>query len=172
MKIYISNFPPKNLHKIFSKHIEKNNNILCEQNNYTNLISKELGIIIIDSKQTSKYLEPNFHPIFEQLTNYEDTNFNLLFDLTNYTYASFISRLPTEYIYMRVIEYSYRISSNKSNLVLKVKYIEEIDDKHIIQLVPIDYYFEYINNKELSVKELLSNIFFKNDFNMFLSMLN
>jgi hypothetical protein len=172
MKIYISNLLPKNLNSNFVSLLEKNKNILCEKNTYTELVSRELGIITVNSNNITKHLEPNFHPVFEQLTNYNNTKMNLLFDLTEYKYTSLISRFPTEYIYMRIIEYSYKLINN-SNLVLKIKYIEEMDEKHCSQLVPIDYYFEYTSQtKDLLVKDLLSNIFFKNDFNVFLSMLN
>jgi len=179
MRIYI-NFFPESLKNNFNGYIVTmlgKNNVYIEKNTYIELVSKELGIITIDSNQTIKHLEPNFHPVFEQLTNYENTKKNLLFDLTEYTYTTFVSRLPTDYIYLRVIEYSYRLSTISSKLVLKVKYIEEMDESHCIQLVPIDYYFEYTDDSEsesknLLVDNLLSNMFFKNDFNMFLSMLN
>lgn len=160
------------LTKNFNGYMQGQKNVVCEKNTHTELISKELGIIIINSDQTMKQVNPNFHPTFEQLTNYNNTKKNLLFDLTEYTYTTFVSRLPTEYIYLRAIEYSYKLTTS-SKLVLKVKYIEEIDNSYCTQLIPIDYYFEYdVPSKDLLVSDLLNNVFFKNDFNMFLSMLN
>jgi hypothetical protein len=173
MKIYISNILPKELNRDVNTILEKNN-ILCEINTYVKLVSKESGIFII-KKDLVQYIEPNFHPIFEQLTNYNNSKMNLLFDLTKYNYTTIVSRLPTEYIYLKIQEYSYKLTAN-SNLSLKIMYIEETDN-YSTQLVPIDYYFEYIDtknkdNNEISVKDLLSNLFFKNDFNMLLSVLN
>jgi len=177
MKIYITNILPNQLNKNFNEHINNilgKNNIQYEINTQVKLISKESGIFII-KKDIIQHIEHNFNPFFEQLTNYNNSKKNLLFDLTKYNYNNIVSRLPTEYIYLREYEYTYKLTSN-NNLFLKIIYIEETDN-HTRQLVPIDYYFEYIdlknNNKsEITVKDLLSNFFFKNDFNMLLSVLN
>lgn len=176
MKIYITNILPNQLNKNFNEHIHNilgKNNIQCKINIQIKLISKESGIFII-KKDVIQHIDSNFNPFFEQLSNYDNSKKNLLFDLTKYKCNNVVSRLPTEYIYLREHEYSYKLTSN-NNLYLKIIYIEETDN-HNIKLVPIDYYFEYIdtkNNKsEITVKDLLSNLFFKKDFNMLLSVLN
>jgi hypothetical protein len=173
MKIYISNILPKNLSNNFDEKIINTlgkNNVYYEKNVYTELVSKELGIFIINTDQSIKHLQPNYSPKFEQLTNYNNTGKNLVFDLTEYNYNLVVSRLPTEYIYLRIIETSYKLTKI-SKLTLKIKYIEELDEHFIRHLVPIDYYFEY-DESNIAINELLSNVFFQQDFNMFLSVLN
>lgn len=170
MKIYISNILPKSLSNNFDEKIMnvlEKNNVYSEKNVYTELVSKELGIFTINSDQTIKHLQPSYSPKFEQLTNYNNTGKNLLFDLTEYTHNLVVSRLPTEYIYLRIFETSYKLTK----LTLKIKFIEELDEKFTTYSVPIDYYFEY-NENNISINDLLSNVFFQQDFNMFLSVLN
>lgn len=167
MKVYISNILPKELSKkdiqtIIEKIIKKS--LYIETKEIIELFSKENGYYKIDNREIYKII-PVFKQNFEQIKNFENTNLDLLFDLTEYKYIKVLSHCPHEYIYTKILEKTYKLI-NTSTISLKIFYIHSDKDNTI---VPIDYYIEIDTTKNNYIKDFLDNLFLKEDFNMLLS---
>jgi len=184
MRIYITNILPSSL----KNQLTTIQNLLLNPHgtNKYEIVSEEFGTHFIEeSKDKDKEndniyrIEPNFEQKFQLIKNYYNgcENNDLLLDNTDYKYCQVVSQLPTEYILIKMIVFEYRVSP-KSKLKLVVEYLKEpitigtyfSANKHIgEELVPINFYFVYDNsNNDLD----LSDRFFQEDFNMFLSHLN
>jgi hypothetical protein len=162
MKIYIVDILPKTLKsKItnFDKSFHRNEKIKYE------FISEEYGYYKAYSESPDKIvrLEPSFINNYELIKNYN--GYNLLIDKTDYTYNPVISQFPVKYISSKLIQIEYKIDK-KSNLSLVLECIETTKTFET-ELIPIDFYFEYVEPK-LD----LTNVFFQEDFNVFLFELN
>jgi hypothetical protein len=165
MKVYISNILPKELNKkdictILNKRID---NLYVESKELIEIYSKEMGYYVINYTNVFKVISP-VKQMFEQIKNYNKTQFDLLFDLSKYEYVNIPSHIPQQYIYTKIIETSYK-TNKLSKIALKIKYAQ---DKDTTCMIPIDYYIELDELKILSVKEFLDDIFLNEDFNMLL----
>ena len=162
MRIYIFNIPPQTIK-------DKINNLSSlfgepEKNIRYELCSKEFGIGIIEDN-TIKHLETTFKMDYELIKGYN--NCDLLVDKTIYTLVPVVSQFPVNYISSKYIELKFK-TSNKSKLTLIVECFEEPSKINInLELMPVNYYFEY-DYEKLDLKD----IFFEEEFNMFLSNLN
>jgi hypothetical protein len=159
MRIYILNILPQtlknkldNLIKIFGLPNEK---IKHE------IYSNEYGIHILEDK-IIYHIENSFN---ETIEKYSYNDLNLLVDKTNYTKIPVISQLPTHYIDTKLHELTFK-TDKKSRLSLIIECLEELENYEKL-LVPMNYYFEY-NEPILD----LTDIFFEEEFNRFLSGLN
>jgi hypothetical protein len=160
MRIYIVNIPPQtlknklhNLCFLFNEHKKKIKYEIC---------SKEFGISIIEDN-TIKHIETTFKTEYDLIKGYN--NCDLLVDKTIYTLIPVVSQFPVNYINSRYIEYTFK-TSNKSKLTLIMECVEE-NVNFNLEVIPVNYYFEYD-----SEKFDLTDHFFEEEFNMFLSSLN
>jgi len=160
MRIYIVNIPPQilkdklnHLCSLFSEHKKKIKYEIC---------SKEFGITIIEDN-TIKRIESTFKTAYELLKGYK--NCDLLVDNTVYTVIPVVSQFPVNYINSRYVEYTFK-TSNKSKLALIMECVEE-NVNFNLEVIPVNYYFEYDCEKFD-----LTDHFFEEEFNMFLSNLN
>ena len=195
MKIYITNIFPF----LIKDKLTNIQNLLINPNgtNKHELISSEFGSHFIEEDikgNTSIYrIEPNFNPRFQLVKGYNNgsgtgtknknnTN-DLLLDYTKHTHCPVVSQLPTEYILIKMVVFEYK-TNPKSKLKLVVEYLKEpaignyfSTNKHIGEyMVPINFYFDYNYNydsKHESNYEIdLTDPFFQEEINMFLSHLN
>ncbi len=150
MKIYLINKLPNNF-------INKTN-LQTTIKKYNELYSIDDGQYIVNDTNCWR-IEPTFDEKYEIIENYN--GINLLIDSTNIKKLLVLSQLPTEYICNKITEYSY-FTGSKASLKLVIKYLDQPNDKK-----PIDLYLEY-NGEKFD----LDNIFFKEELNMFLSLLN
>jgi hypothetical protein len=128
-------------------------------------------------------MEPNFDPKFQLIKGYNNGNStnDLLIDYTKYTHCPVVSQLPTEYVLIKMIIFEYR-TSPKSKLKLVVEYLKEptITGSYFStnkntkdEMIPINFYFVYNNSDLKHENEIdLSDRFFQEEINMFLSHLN
>lgn len=162
MKIYIVDILPKTLKsKItnFDKSFQRNEKIKYE------FISEEYGYYEAYSESPDNILrlEPSFKNNYELIKNYN--GYNLLVDKTEYTYNPVISQFPVKYISSKITQLEYKIDK-KSKLSLIIECIETTNTFET-ELIPIDFYFKYVEpNLDLT------NVFFQEDFNVFLFELN
>jgi uncharacterized protein YkuJ len=91
--------------------------------------------------------------------------YNLLVDQTEYNLVPIVSQLPTEYILTKYHILKIK-ETKKSQLALVVERLEEIDNFEKWK-EPVNFYFEY-NGTKLD----LSDPFFQDNLNVFLSVLN
>ena len=191
MKIYITNiFPSLIKDKLTNiKHLLINPN----GTNKHELISTEFGTHFIEEdnqKNTTIYrIEPNFNERLQLVKGYNNvsgsgsgtknnnkTN-DLLLDYTKYTHCPVVSQMPTEYILIKMIVFEYK-TNPKSKLKLVVEYLKEptvgnyfSTNKHIGEnMVPINFYFDYKQDSNYEID--LTDPFFQEEINMFLSHLN
>jgi len=176
MKIYISNiFPSTIKNKLTNlKDLQTNSFDKFE------LASQDYGIHYIEKEKGNKEkiyrCEPNFDPQFQLIKNFGPTNSDLLIDKTKYVYCSVVSQLPVNYILTKLTILEYQ-TNKKAKLKLVIECLKEpvvigsyfSPDKHMgEELVPINFYFVYDELTNLD----LSDQFFQEEFNMFLSHLN
>jgi hypothetical protein len=91
----------------------------------------------------------------------------LLVDKTIYTLIPLVSQFPVNYISSKYIELKFKINT-KSKLALIVECFEETNKlNYSLELIPVNYYFNY-DCEKFDLKD----IFFEEEFNMFLSNLN
>lgn len=191
MKIYIANIFPSSI----KDKLTNIQNLLINTHgtNKYEIISKDFGTHYIEkSNQKEKgkdnenstniyRIEPNFDPKFQLIKGYNNGNSinDLLIDYTKYTYCPVVSQLPTEYMLIKMIVFEYR-TSPKSKLKLVVEYLKEPTitgsyfsaNKNIKdEMIPINFYFDY-NHSDLKHGIDLSDRFFQEEINMFLSHLN
>ena len=167
MEIYITDVLPIILKDKLTNIKDQDNNVIKpEKKLKQEIFSEEFGLHVIQNNNI-KWFEPNFKPIYEIIKKYN--NHTLLVNVINNCQIKCVSQLPVEYVLTHVIQLEYKMNI-KSKLTL---IIECIDDKKGLEsiLIPINFYF-YYNDKNPDIHDLLSNIFFQDEFNMFLSQLN
>ena len=191
MKIYITNIFPS----LIKDKLTNIQHLLINPNgtNKHELISTEFGTHFIEEdnqKNTTIYrIEPNFNERLQLVKGYNNvsgsgtgtknnnkTN-DLLLDYTKYTHCPVVSQMPTEYILIKMIVFEYK-TNPKSKLKLVVEYLKEptvgnyfSTNKHIGEnMVPINFYFDYKQDSNYEID--LTDPFFQEEINMFLSHLN
>lgn len=156
MKIYIANVSLESLNteKLIDFCIDKKGNIIFE------LCSNDSVIYLIENSKIYK-IENDGSENYELIKDYKGND--LLIDNSIYLKKEIKSQLPLSYILTKKIRYEFKINK-QSKLSLFMEYIlEEDDNKGEL----IDYYFIYEEEK-LDLK----NMFFQEEFNMFLFYLN
>jgi hypothetical protein len=160
MRIYITNILPTTLKnnlntfvKLFGSPEEKINFEIC---------SKELGMYKIEN-DIILHMESTYKTDYKHINGYD--MFDLLVDKTEYQWLPVVSQLPHQYISTKYYELTFK-ESKKSNLSLVIECLEESSDFEK-RLEPINFYFEY-----KGTKFDLTDTFFREDFNVFLSALN
>jgi hypothetical protein len=162
MKIYIPNISldkvKNNINKLDNYCVNKNGNIINE------IYSQELGIYYIENSKI--YKQEVKEEKYEMIKNYSITNkgcYDILIDNNIYEKVFIKSQLPVHYILLHNIYYEYKLNK-ESDLSLLVKYNF---DKKVNELQINDFYFIYKEN-QIDLK----NMFFQEEFNMFLFYLN
>jgi hypothetical protein len=167
MKIYVSNIPltniTKNMHEL-SQYIVDHNGI-----DILELHSLDYGLHIIEKNKIYRF-EPDFNPQYEIIRGFK--GYDLLIDKSVPKLLPVLSQLPTKYIMSKIKIYEYK-SNKKSNIKLVIKCIKTpLQIKSLSTNTneePIDFYFEYENsNSNID----LTDRFFQDELNMFLSQLN
>ena len=170
VKIYLQDI---DLTKIKNK-VEDLKKYLTKEEEEIHLFSKEYGHYKIAKEIV--LLEPSYHESYQEL-DYQ--GHSLLIDKNIEEKIHVVSQLPVEYIYNKRIcrEYKrplitliiYGVYENvkKEEQPFLKKSIQDYKGISEIVFCPIDFYFE-CDNKNFN----LENLFFQQEFNMFLSMLN
>jgi len=154
MKIYVINLIPS---KININKLLNNTNLENFQKYYSELYSKECGQYILTSNKCIR-IEPNFEEKIEVVKNYN--NYDLLIDSTNIKKSEIYSQFPVEYIELKIKEYCFFFGNKKlASLKLIIRCLQNSK--------VIDYYFDY-SGKKID----FDDIFFKEELNMLLSLLN
>jgi hypothetical protein len=164
MKIYIPNIPltniKNNIHKL--EEYQVNKSIFYELN------SLDYGIHIIDNNNLYR-IEPNFEENIKLIKNFNGRD-DLLLDMTTEKKIPVFSQMPTNYILTKIIKFEFTKSS-KSNLKLIINCINSGKQSDNLDISnneePIDFYFFY-DNSNIDI----TNAFFQDELNMFLSILN
>lgn len=157
MRIYIVSLP---LQKINLNALLKNPNLSHTIDTYIELYSKDDGQYKLSNNKIIRF-EPNFQQKIEIIKSYE--GWDLLVDSTEIKEIEVLSQLPTEYVKLNIKEYCFFMGNKgKSTIKLFVKYLEDDINSRII-----DYYLDY-NGEKMD----FDNIFFRENINMFLSVLN
>lgn len=164
MKIYISNIPisniTKNIHKLSEYMINPNGNNIIE------LHSLDYGLHIIQEDKIYRH-EPEFNPQYEIIREFN--GYDLLIDKSKSKLLPVVSQMPINYIITKFKVYEYKIDK-KTDLKFIIKCIKTPTThiKNINNCEEVcDFYFEY-ENTNLD----LTDIFFQDQINMFLSHLN
>ena len=168
VKIYIQNINTstiKNKLELFKKYLTK-------EEEQIHLFSKEYGHYKISNEIF--LLEPSYHESYDEV-NYQ--GHSLFIDKNKKEKIKVVSQLPTEYIYNKrtYLEYKrsiltliicgvYGNAKQEHNFLKKVP---NVDLNLLTEFCPIDFYFE-CDEKNFN----MDNVFFQEEFNMFLSMLN
>jgi hypothetical protein len=163
MNIYITNILPIQLKHKLTNLTQKF--IHTEKIQYE-LHSPDFGLTVLDNNTIVRY-EPTFETNYEMVKNYNGCD--LLIDMTKYTQIVENSQLPVNYIMTKIIHNEYKIHK-KSLLTLVINCLIEINFLNT-DIIPIDFYFSY-NNEIINVQDILTNRFFQEDFNVFLTELN
>ena len=170
MKIYITDIFPSSL----KNKLTNMNKYLVNSLTKYELVSEEHGIHIIENDAIYR-MEPNFNPDTKLIKNFININTELLIDNTDYKMIPVTSQLPVNYILTKMTIYEYQIDK-KSNLKMIVECLNEPVSQNVFfsqnkqmdtNTIPINFYFIY-NDKKID----LSDRFFKEEFNVFLSHLN
>jgi hypothetical protein len=155
MKIFIENYPLSNLTTI----IPSLKKYLVDTKQLLEITSIEGQYYIDESKVYKKIVSDKDAVIHKNY--YKD--FNLLID---YSYVAMIetNQIPNhniEFLY----KYYYFALNKSSKLKLVIQTICNTTDE-VNSIIPIDFYFETEEDVEIN------NIFFKDEINVFLSLLN
>jgi hypothetical protein len=155
MKIFIENYPLSNLTTI----IPSLKKYLVDTKQLLEITSIEGQYYIDESKVYKKIVSDKDAVIHKNY--YKD--FNLLID---YSYAVIIetNQIPNHNIEF-VYKYYYFALNKSSKLKFVIQTLYENTDE-INNIIPIDFYFETEEDVEIN------NIFFKDEINVFLSLLN
>lgn len=138
-------------------------------NDIIELNSLDYGAHIIQKGKIYRY-EPDLNPQYEIIRNFH--SYDLLIDKSKPKLIDILSQMPIKYIMTKIRIYEYKFNK-KSSLKLIIKCIKaprEIKTtcKNInCSEEAIDFYFEY-ENENLD----LTDIFFQDEINRFLSHLN
>jgi hypothetical protein len=155
MKIFIENYPISNLvniipslkkHLVYTKQLLE---IICSEGQYCVDNSKVYKIIVNDKDLV---IHKNYY-----------NDLNLLLD---YSYSVLIetNQIPNHNIEV-TYKYYYFALNKSSKLKLVIQTLYDVADE-INNINPIDFYFETEGDVEIN------NIFFKDEINVFLSLLN
>lgn len=187
MKLYITNIPPSAI----KNNQDKLASFLLNKREIYEIYSEDYGLHIIDpmNKMQAYKVEAQFETDYHLIkghqynNNKEPSSCDLLFDLTMYQNVPVVSQLPVKYVLTKIQRFSYKINK-KSNWTLVIDCIRETNPETMDkELIPINYYFEYyekkinnnnkqknnINKKEF--KEIIDDLLFQDEINMFLSHL-
>ena len=154
IKIYIENIP---LSKI-QNNVKELQSFLHKEYKQTTFYSQENGTFI-QEKGEIYYLEPSYEEKYEIL-NY--LSHKLIIDSTDIIKLKVVSQLPIDYIMYAKIVREYKLHEKSMNTLVVSGFLNESND-----FLPIDFYFE-CKKGDFNIE----NIFFQNDFNGFLSILN
>lgn len=164
MKIYITN--------LLLTNIAKNRETLSEYILHANgkeiveLNSLDYGLHIVEKDKIYRQ-EPDFNPDYEVVKEFH--GYDLLIDKSKCKLLPVVSQMPTNYIMTKMKIYEYK-TNKKSLLKLVVRCIQL---KTLVKTLitnseePVDFYFEYE-----SPTIDLTDKFFQDELNMFLSLLN
>ena len=129
------------------------------------LHSPDFGLSKLDDNTIVRY-EPIFETNYEMIKNYNGCD--LLVDMTKYKQIVEVSQLPVNYLMTKTICNEYKIDK-KSQFSLVVICLVELNYLNT-DTIPIDFYFSY-NNEIINLQDTLHNVFFQEDFTVFLSEL-
>jgi hypothetical protein len=189
MKLYITNIPPSAIRN----NQNKLTSYLTNKREIHEIYSEDYGLHIIDPKnknpvyKVEAQFKTDYHLIKghqynnNQNKNQKDpTSCDLLFDLTVYQNVPVVSQLPVKYILTKIQRFSYKLNK-KSNWKLIIDSIRETNPETMDkELIPINYYFEYSDNRnpnninntnKKEFKETIDELLFQDEINMFLSHL-
>lgn len=161
MKIYIPSVSPISLKDKLNK-LTKLTGEPKIQHKYE-IISKENGLIIIEN-QNIYNIESSFKTNYELIQKYN--NIDLLIDRSVNTTISLKSQFPVNYILSKIKLFEFK-HNTKSKLSLIIECFEETTNNFELDNIPVNFYFNY----ESDLLDF-NDIFFKEEFNMFLSYLN
>jgi hypothetical protein len=88
--------------------------------------------------------------------------------MTKYKQIVEVSQLPVNYLMTKTIYNEYKIDK-KSHFSLVIICLVELNYLNT-DTIPIDFYFSY-NNEIINLQDSLHNVFFQEDFTVFLSEL-
>lgn len=164
MKIYITNLLVTNI----AKNITRLSEYILDVNGkeIIELHSLDYGLHIIEKDKVFRH-EPDFNPHYEAVRDFY--GYDLLINKSKCKLLHVVSQMPTNYIMTKMKIYEYK-RDKKSQLKLVVRCIQpKTQVKALItnSEEPIDFYFEYDSH---SID--LTDKFFQEEFNMFLSELN
>jgi len=178
-KIYITNIFPSSLKNKLTNMKE----LLTNSFNKYEIASEDFGLHFIEKEKGREKekgedkmyrIEPNFDPKFQLIKNFGKLNSDLLIDQTKYVCCPVVSQLPVNYVLTKLTILEYK-TNKKAKLQLVIECLKEpitigsyfSPDKHIgEELVPINFYFVYDGNLDLTDR------FFQEEINVFLSHLN
>ena len=187
MKLYITNIPPSAIRN----NQDKLTPFLFNKREIHEIYSEDYGLHIIDlmNKNQVYKVEAQFETDYHLIKGHQYNNNNqnnkdpsscdLLFDLTVYQNVLVVSQLPVKYILTKIQRFSYKLNK-KSNWTLIIDSIRETNPETMDkELIPINYYFEYLDNKNQKTnninkkefKETMDELLFQDEINMFLSHL-
>jgi hypothetical protein len=185
MKLYITNIPPSAI----KNNQEKIDSYLINKREIHEIYSEDYGLHIIDPINKNRVykieaqFETDYHLIkghqFKKQCNNELSSCDLLFDLTVYQNVPVVSQLPVKYVLTKILRFSYKLNK-KSNWTLIIDSIRETNPETMDkELIPINYYFENSDNKnqksnninKKEFKEIMDELLFQDEINMFLSHL-
>ena len=164
MKIYVVNILPESLKNKIKNMIdsfEYNEKITYE------LHSRDFGLHILeDDKMYLK--ESTFKSDYELIKGYTTSEclikYDLLIDKQEIKNIPVISQIPVNYIITIFNIFEFKVCKN-SKLSLIIECLEETEN-FVKKSIPVNFYFNY-NNDNLD----LNDMFFQDEFNVFLSML-
>jgi len=165
MKIYVPNISLINI----KNNIHKLEDYLVNNSHIYELNSLDYGLHIIDNNNLYR-IEPNFEENIKLIKHFNEHN-DLLLDMTSEKKIPVFSQMPIKYVLTKIIKYEY-MSSPKSKLKLIIKFVNSLQNSSDNLDIsnnkePIDFYFLYDN---LNID--ITNAFFQDELNMFLSVLN
>ena len=168
VKIYIQNINTS----VIKNKLELLKKYLTKEEEQIHLFSKEYGHYKISNEIF--LLEPSYHETYDEV-NYQ--TYSLLIDKNKEEKRKVVSQLPTQYIYNKRIYLEYKrsiltfiICGVYENAKQEHSFLKKDHDLKlnlVTDFCPVDFYFE-CDEKNFN----LDNVFFQEEFNMFLSMLN
>lgn len=201
MKLYVTNIPPAsikaNLDKISIYQISKREIYELFSEEYglhiiENIPSKKEKAK--DDSQMIYKVEAQFETDYHLIKGhqYRENNISkcdLLFDLTIYKNVPVVSQLPVKYVLTKIQRFSYKLNK-KSNWTLVIDCIRETNTETMDkELIPVNYYFCFSDNikrdniktdniktdniktPKKEFKEIINDLLFQDEINMFLSHL-
>lgn len=164
MKIYVPNIALTNI----KNNIHKLEKYRVNKSTFYELNSLDYGIHIIDNNNLYR-IEPNFEENVKLIKKFNGRD-DLLLDMTEEKRIPVFSQMPTKYILTKIIKFEFTQSS-KSKLKLIINCINSGQQLNNLDISnteePIDFYFL---NDDSNID--MTNAFFQDELNMFLSILN
>lgn len=159
IKIYVPNVLPSKIDM----------NSFCENFRYSTktkleLSSLDFGIHIVEKDDIYR-IEPSFKEHYNVIKNYN--GIDLLIDENKEIRVPVVSQLPSEFIIVNKIIYEFK-QSFKPNVFFIIECVQQKCKVTLDEImVPVDFYFS-CNKSNFDI----DNIFFQDEINKFLSMLN